>query len=68
MLIAFIVSIFTARYLGPSNYGLISYSAAYVAFFTSVCTLGINSVIIKDFVDYPDEQGNAIGTRPLLNC
>lgn len=62
MIINFLVSIFTARYLGPGNYGLINYAGAYVAFFTSLCTLGINSIIIKDFVDNPEEQGKAIGT------
>lgn len=62
MLISFLISVFTTRYLGPSNFGIISYANAYVAFFTSLCTLGINSVIIKDFADYPDEQGKTIGT------
>ena len=62
MIISFLVSIFTARYLGPSNFGLINYAGAYVAFFTSLCTLGINSVIVKDFVDNPDQQGQTIGT------
>ena len=66
MVLSFLVSIFTARYLGPSNYGIINYAGAYVAFFTSLCTLGINSVIIKDFVDNPDEQGKAIGTTIVL--
>lgn len=62
MILSFFVSILTARYLGPGNYGIISYVNAYVAFFTSLCTLGLNSVIIKDFVDKPEEQGEAIGT------
>lgn len=62
MVLSFFVSILTARYLGPSNYGTISYVNAYVAFFTSLCTLGINSVIIKDFVEKPQEQGEAVGT------
>lgn len=62
MILSFIVSIFTARYLGPSNFGVINYAGAYVAFFTSLCTLGINSVILKDFVDNPDKQGETIGT------
>ena len=35
-------------------------------FFTSLCTLGLNSVIIKDFVDKPEEQGEAIGTSLAL--
>ena len=56
-LLAFLVGLFTARYLGPSNYGLINYGAAYTAFFASICTLGINSIIVKDFVDHPDEEG-----------
>ncbi|HOP11772.1 MAG TPA: flippase [Oscillospiraceae bacterium] len=62
MLISFFVGILTARYLGPGNYGLINYAGAYTAFFTSLCTLGINSIIIKDFVDHPDEQGETIGS------
>ena len=68
MVLSFLVSIFTARYLGPSNFGLVNYAGAYVAFFTSLCTLGINSVIIKDFVDNPDEQGKAIGTTIVLRA
>jgi O-antigen/teichoic acid export membrane protein len=68
MIISFFVGILTARFLGPSNYGLINYAAAYVAFFTSLCTLGINSVIIKDFVDHPDEQGKAIGSTLVLRA
>lgn len=66
MLLSFFVSILTARYLGPSNYGVINYAAAYVAFFTSMCTLGINAVIIRDFVEHPQEQGTAIGTSIVL--
>ena len=66
MILSFFVSILTARYLGPGNYGIISYVNAYVAFFTSLCTLGLNSVIIKDFVDKPEELGEAIGTSLAL--
>ena len=37
MVLSFFVSILTARYLGPSNYGTISYVNAYVAFFLHHC-------------------------------
>lgn len=67
-LLAFVVGIFAARYLGPSNYGLINYAAAYAAFFASLCTLGLNSVIVKNFVDHPDQQGETIGTTLLLRA
>ena len=68
MLLSFLVSILTARFLGPSNYGLINYGTAYTTFFASVCTLGINSIIVKNFVDFPEEQGVTIGTTLILRA
>lgn len=66
MLISLIVGLMTARYLAPSNYGLINYGAAYVSLCMSLCTLGLNSVIIKEFTDNPQDQGTAIGTTLVL--
>ena len=62
MVFSLVVGLLTARYLGPSNYGLINYAGAYTAFFTSLCTLGINSVIVKEIIDHPDEEGMVLGT------
>lgn len=67
-LLAFFVGILTARYLGPSNYGLINYAAAYTTFFASICSLGINSIIVKNFMDHPEEEGTTIGTTLLLRA
>lgn len=67
-ILAFVVGVFTARYLGPDNFGLINYAAAYTAFFASLCNLGINSIIIKDFSDNPDEEGEALGTTLVLRA
>lgn len=64
--LVFLVGVLTARYLGPGNYGLIDYAAAYTTFFASLCNLGINSVIIKNFVDHPEEEGCTIGTTLVL--
>ena len=66
MVLSLFVGVLTARFLGPDNYGIINYGAAFVALFSSLCTLGLNSVIIKDFVDNPDEQGKAIGSAILV--
>ena len=66
MVLSFLISLITARYLGPGNYGLINYAAAYVTFFTSFCTLGINSIIVKNFIDKPDEEGIGLGTTIVL--
>ena len=66
MLCSLLVSILSARLLGPSNYGLVSYGITYTTFFMSLCTLGINSVIVKDFVDFSDEKGEALGSAIVL--
>ncbi len=66
MILSFLISLLTARFLGPSNYGLINYGMAYATFFTAFCTLGIHSVVIKNFIDHPDEEGKSIGTALVL--
>lgn len=66
MVISLIVGLLTARYLGPSNYGIINYASAYTSFFMAFCTLGINSVLVKEFVDHPAEEGQIIGSSLLL--
>lgn len=68
MLLSLIISIISARYLGPSNYGLINYAGAYTAFFSSLCTLGLNYVIIKNLVDNTEDQGKTIGTSIGIRC
>ena len=68
MVFGLAVSLLTARYLGPANYGLINYAGAYTAFFTSICSLGINSVLVKELVDHPDGEGVVIGTTLLLRA
>ncbi|MBE6597995.1 MAG: flippase [Ruminococcaceae bacterium] len=66
MLLSLVVGALSARYLGPSNYGLVGYGTTFVSFFSSFCTLGLNSVIIKDFIDHPDEEGEALGSSIAL--
>lgn len=62
MLIQLVVGIITARYLGPSNYGSLNYTASFVTFFTSIATLGMDGVIIKKLIEQPDEEGSYIGS------
>ena len=66
MILSFVIGLLTARYLGPSNYGLINYATAYSTFFNAFCTLGINSVIVKNLIDHPNEEGETIGTTLIL--
>lgn len=62
MLISFFISMVTARYLGPSNYGILSYVASYLAFASAFCTLGLNNIIINELIKGKDQQGKLLGT------
>ncbi len=62
MVVNFLIGLLTARFLGPSNYGLLNYAAAYIVFFTAICNLGINSVLVKELIDRPSLQGTTLGT------
>ncbi len=66
MVISLVVGILTARYLGPSNYGLISYATSFTAFFSAFCTLGINSLMVKELVDNDADEGKVIGSAIVL--
>ncbi len=65
--VAFIINLFTARYLGPSNYGLISYAASIVAFVVPIMQLGIPNVLVFDLVQNKDEEGAILGSALTLN-
>lgn len=66
MIISLIVSSLTARYLGPQNYGIINYGASIIALFLSIAKLGLENVIIKEYVDNRNKNGEIIGTAIVL--
>lgn len=66
MALSLFVGVLSARYLGPANYGTINYGMALTSFFMSLCTLGLPKIVIKDFLDNPDEQGEALGSAIMM--
>ncbi len=62
MILTLIVGMLTARYLGPSNYGVIGETASYVSFFSVICQLGFTSTAVKEIMDHEDRQGEILGT------
>lgn len=65
-ILSLIVSMITARYLGPSKYGLITYASSLVAFVVPIVQLGINGILVQEFVDKPTQCGRTLGTTMLL--
>lgn len=66
-LLNLIIGMITARYLGPSNYGLISYAASVTAFFIPLMRLGLTSTLVQEFVEAPEREGKVLGTS-LVMC
>lgn len=66
-LINLLIGLLTARYLGPSNYGIITYVASIVAFAMPIMQLGLKQTLVKEFVQAPDREGEILGTALVIN-
>ena len=66
MFISLIISAFSARYLGPSNYGLLNYGASLVTIFLSISKLGLDGIVVKKLIDSREKNGEIIGTSLIM--
>lgn len=62
-----IIAMISARYLGPSNYGLINYAASVVAFVVPIMYLGINNILVQELLSQPKKEGEILGTSITLS-
>ena len=63
----FIVSSLTAKYLGPSRYGLTYYASSVTAFLIPVCLLGLSDIMVHELVENPDREGEILGTSLMMS-
>lgn len=66
LLIALIVGIFIARYLGPQNYGIINTAQSYTTLFLPICSLGFSGILAKVIYDDPKNEGKYLGTGLVI--
>ena len=59
---AIFVSIYVARYLGPEQFGILSYALAIVSIFMAVTRLGMESILVRDIAKFPDQAKAYMGT------
>jgi polysaccharide transporter, PST family len=60
------VGIWVARYLGPSEYGLLNFSIAFVALFTPIGEIGLQSIVIRDLVRRPGDRARILASSLIL--
>ena len=56
------VGIWLARYLGPGQFGILSYAESFVAIFFALMTLGLNSIVVRELVKGETSQEILLGT------
>ena len=60
--LALIVTMISARYLGPTGYGLINYAASIVAFVVPVMQLGLNATLVNELIQDSAHEEETLGT------
>jgi polysaccharide transporter, PST family len=66
LLAGFLVGVWVARYLGPTQYGIFNYAIAIVALFSPLVALGLKDIVIRDIVREPAAKDEILGTTFFL--
>ncbi len=65
--IGLFVGVWIARYLGPQQLGLLSFSIAFAALFGVFATLGLDRILVRELVRHPEQRdvflGSAFGLK-----
>lgn len=60
--LSLLVGIFIAKFLGPHDFGNLSFATAFTAIIAAVGTLGLDSFIIREMLDNPGKKDEILGT------
>lgn len=63
--VSFFTIAFVARYLGPENFGKLSYAQSFVALFSLFASLGIDSILYRNLVTNPRREHELLGTAVI---
>ena len=60
------VGVWIARYLGPEQFGLLSFATAFVGLFGAIAVLGLHGIVVRDIVRNPEGARETLGTAAIL--
>jgi O-antigen/teichoic acid export membrane protein len=66
MFVGLFVGIWIARYLGPEQFGLLSYAQSFVFLFVTIATLGLDGIVVRELVKDETKRDVLIGTAFYL--
>lgn len=62
ILSSFIVGVLVARYLGPEQYGIMSYVISYVTLFSIIATFGLDGIEIRELSKKDSDKNTILGS------
>ncbi len=60
--VGLIVGVWVARYLGVQQFGSFNYATAFVALFSTLSTLGLDSIVVRSIVSEREKKEQILGT------
>lgn len=66
--IGFFVIILLTRYLGPENFGLLSYSQSFIGIFVAFSTLGLEVILVRELTSNKEKSEVILGTALVLKA
>ena len=64
--LAFIATVFIARYLGPEDFGALAYAISLAALFAAAGHMGLSGLVVREIVKDPNGRGEILGTVASL--
>ncbi|MDJ1184823.1 flippase [Roseofilum casamattae] len=56
------IGVWVARYLGPKQFGILSYAIAFIGLLAPLAKVGLEKVVVRDLVQNPSEKDEILGT------
>ncbi len=64
--VGLLVGVWIARYLGPEQFGLLSFSIAFIGLFNAIAALGMQEIVVRDIIREADNAHETLGTAAIL--
>ncbi len=62
LFLSFFIGVWVVRYLGPENYGVLSYALAFAGIFSFIAGLGVDNILNRELVKFPEKRDELMGT------
>jgi O-antigen/teichoic acid export membrane protein len=60
------IGAYIARYLGPSQFGLLNYALSIVSVFSVIGSAGLDTIVVRELVKTPEKRDTILGTAYLI--